>query len=137
MMAIRSATPGDLPFAARMIGQLWEAHGDAVSDEARLADRASEIMNICDCYVIGDPPVAFASLQDAGDHMVIRHFALEKAERGKGRGRAAFEALEARAFPDRPSRLYASMTVPQPKAFWEKMGYGAFAYCMERKGVPE
>ncbi|MEM1298538.1 MAG: GNAT family N-acetyltransferase [Pseudomonadota bacterium] len=133
MMAVRSATPEDLPFATRMMGQLWDAHGDTY-DDAQITDRTAEVMEICDCYVLGDPPVAFASLQDLGDYMLIRHFALENAERGKGKGRAAFEALEAHAFPGRPSRLFASTTLPQPKAFWEKMGYGAFAYCMSRKG---
>ena len=133
-MPIRAATAEDLPFATRMIGQLWEAHDFDDYDDDRLAVRAAEIMEFCDCYVLGEPPVAFASLQDAGDHMVIRHFTVEKAERGKGRGRAAFEALEAHAFPGRPSRLYASMEIPEPRAFWEKMGYGTFAWCMERKG---
>lgn len=135
MMPIRAATAEDLPFAIRMIGQLWESHGEDVSDPGPVAARAAEIMEFCDCYVIGAPPMAFASLQDAGDHMVIRHFALEATERGKGQGRAAFEALEAHVFPGRPSRLYSSTTIPGPRAFWEKMGYGVYAYCMNRKGA--
>jgi GNAT superfamily N-acetyltransferase len=134
-LAVRAANAHDLLLATRLIGQLWEAHGEDNYDVDSLAVRADEIMRTCDCYVIGDPPVAFASLQDAGDHMVIRHFSVEAAERGKGVGRAAFEALEAHAFPGRASRLYASMDIPGPRAFWEKMGYDLYAYVMQRKGA--
>lgn len=134
-LAVRAASGDDMPLAVRLIGQLWEAHGEDDYDDASLAARADEILRTCDCYVIGDPPVAFASLQDAGDHMVIRHFSVEATERGKGIGRAAFEALEAHAFPGRASRLYASMDIPGPRAFWEKMGYDLYAYVMQRKGA--
>lgn len=134
-LAIRAARAGDLQVATRLIGQLWEAHGEDDYDAVALTDRTDEIMRTCDCYVIGDPPVAFASLQDAGDHMLIRHFAVEASERGKGVGRAAFEALEAHAFADRPSRLYVSMDIPGPRAFWEKMGYDLYAHVMQRKGA--
>ena len=120
---------GQFLLATALVGD-----GEEFDHDAARA-RTEEIMDICDCYMIGEPPVAFASLQDAGDYMLVRHFAVDAAERGKGTGRAAFEALEARAFPGRNSRLYASIDVPGPKAFWEKMGYGAFGYMMERKGV--
>jgi GNAT superfamily N-acetyltransferase len=126
--------PEDQPFAVRMIGQLWEAHGYDDYDDASLAARAGEIMEHCECYVIGDPPVAFASLQEQGDYKLVRHFSVEADQRGQGVGRAAFEALEAHAFPGRRSRLYASTDLEGPKAFWEKMGYKIFAYTMERKG---
>lgn len=134
-LSVRAATADDGAFAVRMIGQLWEAHGEDDYDADSLAARTDEILRTCDCYVIGDPPIAFASLQEAGDHVLIRHFSVEAAERGKGTGRAAFDALEAAVFPGRTSRLYASMTHPGPRAFWEKMGYGTYAYCMQRKGV--
>lgn len=130
---VRAAVPDDQPRASELIGQLWEAHGYDDYDDASLKARTEEIMATCECYMIGDPPVAFASLQDQGDYMLIRHFSLERAERGQNKGRAAFEALRMHVFPDRKSRLYASIDTPGPKEFWEKMGYSAFAYTMERK----
>ena len=129
---VRSATPEDLPRAAELIRQLHVAHGEAW-DTDRATARTVEIMDHCDCYMIGDPPVAFASLQDAGDYVLIRHFCMDEAERGKGQGRTGFDALEAHAFAGRKSRLYASTVEQRPRAFWEKMGYDVFAYTMQRK----
>ena len=136
---VRAATQHDLPFATRMVGQLWEAHAFDDYDEAMLAERSAEIMQQCECYVIEheDTPLAFASLQEQGDYKLIRHFSVERDQRGQGLGRAAFEALEAHAFPGRKSRLYASTELAGPKAFWEKMGYSVFAYTMEREGKGE
>ena len=132
-MIVRAATPDDLAFASDLLGQLNAAHGEVNQDQGRLDARAAEVLAICDCYVIGDPPAAFASLQDAGDYMTVRHFVVDQAHRGNGTGRAAFTALENHAFPGRKSRLFASLTEERPKAFWEAMGYSAFAYTMERK----
>ncbi len=133
---VRPATEDDLPRAVALIGQLWQAHDEDDYDDASLRARTEQIMQTRDCYMIEHEgaSLAFASLQEAGDHVVVRHFSLEASERGKGLGRAAFQALEAHAFPGRNSRLYASNRHPGPKAFWEKMGYHVFAYTMERKG---
>ena len=115
--------------------QLYVAHNFNDWDEASLAARAAELMSHCDCYMIDHEgaPLAFASLQEQGDYKLIRHFSVEETRRGQGLGRAAFQALEAHAFSDRKSRLYASIETAGPKEFWEKMGYRAFAYTMERK----
>ena len=133
---VRDATLDDLPFATRMVGQLWEAHAFDDYDDAMLAERSAEIMDHCECYVIEHEgaPLGFASLQEQGDYKLIRHFSVERDRRGKGLGRAAFQALEAAVFPGRKSRLYASTELAGPKAFWERMGYQIFAYTMERKG---
>ncbi len=117
------------------IRQLWEAHGYSDYDAASLTRRCREILEHCECYIIdgNNKPLAFASLQEQGDYKLVRHFSVIEARRGQGHGRQAFEALEAHAFPGRKSRLYASIEAAGPKAFWEKMGYHAFAYTMERK----
>jgi len=133
-ISVRPATPADLPLVTSLLRQLWESEELDDYDDAILASRAAELMEQCTVYMMESEgiAVAFASLKDQGDHMLIRHFSLEERERGKGLGRAAFEALEAHAFAGRTSRLYATIHFPGPRAFWEKMGYGAIAYTMER-----
>ena len=134
-MQVRPAHNADLPRVVELIDQMWQAHGEDDYDQTSLTARCREIMATCTCYMIerDGRAIAFASLQDQGDYMLIRHFTLEETLRGAGVGRAAFAALEAHAFPGRKSRLYASIEVPGPRAFWERMGYRAFAYTMERK----
>ncbi|MEM7189185.1 MAG: GNAT family N-acetyltransferase [Pseudomonadota bacterium] len=130
---VRAAESGDLPLAADLMGQLWTAHGFEDHDEAYRSTRTEKIMATCDCYLIGDPPIAFAALQDVGDHMLVRQFCVDVAHRGQGKGQAAFEALRSKIFPKRSSRLYAYLENQASKRFWEKMGYDAFAYTMEHK----
>ncbi|MEM7057437.1 MAG: GNAT family N-acetyltransferase [Pseudomonadota bacterium] len=130
---VREAISKDLPLAAELMGQLWTAHGFDDHDDSYRRSRTQKIMETCDCYLVGDPPIAFAALQDIGDHMLIRQFCLDASHRGQGKGRAVFEALKNHAFPDRSSRLFAHIGNAASRKFWEKMGYSAFAYAMERE----
>lgn len=132
-LSIRAATEADLGVLAGFVRQLWEAHG-SVDGPNTPEVRARSLLDTTDVKIVerGGTPIAYAALLDMGDYMFIRHFAVDRAHRGSGTGRAAFDALEAACFPGRGVRLDASVKIPGPKAFWEALGFHVHAHAMQR-----
>ena len=114
--------------------QLYDAHGEDSYTLDQMRSRVAELLRHGQAIVIlsGGAPVGYAVLQDRGDHMFVKHFVIGDGARRAGLGRAAFAALEAAYFPARPVRLDASIKVPGPRAFWEALGFKAYAYAMRR-----
>ncbi|MEO1492692.1 MAG: GNAT family N-acetyltransferase [Pseudomonadota bacterium] len=136
-LTIRDAGEGDLALLAGFVLQLWEAHG-SIAGPNTPDDRARTLLDTTAVKFIerDGVPIAYAALLDMGDYMFIRHFAVDRAHRGGGTGRAAFDALEAACFAGRGVRLDASVKIPGPKAFWEAMGFHVHAHAMQRDARP-
>ena len=136
MIGVRDARPDDLDRLSDLVGQLWEAHGDTDLDPARTGPRAAFLLDHCDVrmFTRDDRVIGYAALYDMGDLMFVRHFVIDRAVRGSGTGRAAYEVLARTCFPGRAVRLDASVKISQPRAFWEAMGFSAIGWVMESRG---
>lgn len=134
-IVVRAANPAEIDRLADLVFQLWEAHEDAVSDTAAARDRAADLMQTSDVkfFEQDGAVIGYAALQDLGDYMLVRHFVINTPVRGRGTGRAAYDALATACFPGRAVRLDAAIHVPGPRAFWEALGFVPRAWSMEYK----
>jgi GNAT superfamily N-acetyltransferase len=84
----------------------------------------------------GDHVRAYALVSENGDHVFIRQFVVDEPERGRGVGRALFEALE-EEYGAPQFRLDVMEGRDDARAFWERMGFAPRAVNMRREAPEE
>jgi len=124
----RSANENDLELLAIWNKQLIEDEGhDNSMTVAQLRERMSEWLK-GDYQVIvfskTSAPSAYAVFQDRDDHISLRQFFVDRAQRRCGIGKEALAILENRILPGSKSVMVEVMAWNQSGlAFWEAAGF--------------
>ena len=133
-VAVEPAGEADAPLLAEMMFELWRRNGP----DARLPQETEALLaallavgHQAHLFRRGSEVVGYALTRDGGDHAFIRHFLIRPAHRGRGTGRAALAALEARIGP-RQFRLDVMDGDAAAMGFWRAMGFAPAATSMRR-----
>jgi GNAT superfamily N-acetyltransferase len=124
----RSATTGDLDLLAVWNKQLIEDSGhDNPMSVAELRERmagwlAGEYRGIL--FIIAGAPVAYAVYKERDDHLYLRQFFVDRAQRRKGIGTEAMALLGKAIFPSGKRVQIEVMAWNKPgSAFWKSAGF--------------
>ena len=137
----RRCTVADAPLLAELNAQLSEDEGASVGTPAAYQDRMRTWLEqgryaaALASSEVG--PVAYVVWRHDpdDDDIYVRQFFVVREHRGQGLGRRLFERAADELWAGRVLRLDVYDSNPRGRAFWERLGFGAYSALMRRDPV--
>ena len=144
-LRLRLASEDDVPLLARMNRRLIEDEGSrnpmSVAElERRMREWIAGEWSV-EVFEEGETPVGYAVYQRRTDEydtdravVYLRQFFVERAERGRGIGRRAFDLLAQSRFPAGATVVIDVLAAnPGGAAFWARLGFAPYCATMHWK----